>query len=192
MDPVTLALALANFAPSIIKLFTGSDKDAAVAQKVVDVARAVTGQPSGSEALAAIQQNPDLALKLEQEAHRHAEEIARMRQASELAELEADKAALQTVNATMQAEIANSASEAWYQKGWRPFNGFCVGAGAFVGVVFTCVLFYRAIVGRDATALNVLPQLAFSLASILSIPGAAVGIASWHRGVTQRLQAQGK
>ncbi len=61
MEPVTLALALAQHAPSIMRFFGVGDKPVAIAEKVVDMAKSVTGQPSGEAALEALQQNPQLA-----------------------------------------------------------------------------------------------------------------------------------
>lgn len=55
---IPIAMQLAQFAPGIIKLMTGSDKAEEVASKVIDVARAVTGTESGPAALAAIQADP--------------------------------------------------------------------------------------------------------------------------------------
>ena len=98
----------------------------------------------------------------------------------------ADVASLQAVNLTMQTELANSANETWYQKAWRPANGFCVAIGSFVGVVASCFLFGYAIIYKDSNAINAIPQLATSLSLILAVPGAAVGIAAWHRGKQQR------
>lgn len=64
MDPVTIGLALASqFAPSIIKYFTDSDTAADVAGQVIDVAKAVTGKGEPESALAALQADPDLAMK---------------------------------------------------------------------------------------------------------------------------------
>jgi roadblock/LC7 domain-containing protein len=120
----------------------------------------------------------------------HEEKILAMLIDAEKAERAADSMDLATVNATMVAEINNSANEAWYQKAWRPANGFCVAAGSFVGVVATCLLFYQAIIAKDVTALNAMPQLATALALILGVPGAAVGIASWHRGKEKRTAAE--
>jgi hypothetical protein len=57
-------------------------------------------------------------------------------------------------------------------------------------VVATCLLFYQAIIAKDVTALNAMPQLATALALILGVPGAAVGIASWHRGKEKRTAAE--
>lgn len=63
MDPITIAMGLAQFAPSIIKWITGSDKAADAATSVVQVAQQVTGVGSGPEALAALQANAELQQK---------------------------------------------------------------------------------------------------------------------------------
>lgn len=109
----------------------------------------------------------------------------------EAKELDDAVAQLQSVNATMQAEIANSKDEAWYQKAWRPFNGFVVGLGALFSVITCCALLYQGIFKGDAAAIQAVPGLAFAIATILSVPGAAVGITAWHRGMLQREQVQG-
>lgn len=66
MDPITVAMGLAQFAPWLIKLLTGSDKAAEVAGKVVTVAQAVTGAPTGPEALAKLQADPAKVLEFQQ------------------------------------------------------------------------------------------------------------------------------
>lgn len=66
MDPITIGMALAQFAPSLIKLFTGSDKAADVAGKVVDIAKTVTGVDSGEAALEAIKADPNKLLEFRQ------------------------------------------------------------------------------------------------------------------------------
>lgn len=55
---IPIAMQLAQFAPGIIKLLTGSDKAEEVAGKVVDVAKAVTGLGDGPAAVAAITGDP--------------------------------------------------------------------------------------------------------------------------------------
>lgn len=52
-------MALAQFAPSIIKLITGSDKAEAVAGSVIEIAKTVTGADTPNAALTAIQADPD-------------------------------------------------------------------------------------------------------------------------------------
>lgn len=66
MDPISLAMALAQFAPSLIKIFTGSDKAADVADKVIDIAKTVTGAPTGEAALNVIQADPGKVLEFRQ------------------------------------------------------------------------------------------------------------------------------
>ena len=63
MEPIALALALAEFAPSIIKWVTGNEKAAQAAEAVVDVAKKVTGAETGEGALEALKANPDLVLQ---------------------------------------------------------------------------------------------------------------------------------
>jgi len=63
---IPIAMALAQFAPGIIKLLTGSDKAEAVAGKVVDIARTVTGTDTPEAALAAIQADPNKILEFQQ------------------------------------------------------------------------------------------------------------------------------
>lgn len=61
-----IALALAQFAPSLIGLLTGSDKAANVAAKVVDIAQVVTGTAAPEAALTALQADPAKALEFQQ------------------------------------------------------------------------------------------------------------------------------
>lgn len=55
MDPITSALGLAQLAPSLMRFFGVGEKPVAVAEKVIDLAKTVTGQPTGEAALAALQ-----------------------------------------------------------------------------------------------------------------------------------------
>ena len=63
MDPISIALGLAQFAPMIAGWLGGS-KAQDVATKVVSVAESVTGQ-KGNDALAAIQADPNLAVQFQ-------------------------------------------------------------------------------------------------------------------------------
>ena len=126
----------------------------------------------------------------------HQETMLKLQLDNDAAMRAADSADLATVNATMQAEAANSANENWFQKGWRPFNGYVVGLASFVAVVFVCVLFYQAMSNPNGSSIASvcaqIPALAFAIAAILGVPGAAVGITAWHKGMLQRNQAQGQ
>ena len=106
----------------------------------------------------------------------------------ELAQAKIDADSQAVVNTTMVAEAANSANENWFQKCWRPFNGYIVGLGSLVAVTFSCYLFYLGIFTKDTIAISTVPQLAMSVATILAVPGAAVGITAWTRGKAQIAQ----
>jgi hypothetical protein len=62
MDPITIAMGLAQFAPGIIKWITGSDKAAEAAGTIVGIAETVTGK-QGADALDAIKVDPSLMLQ---------------------------------------------------------------------------------------------------------------------------------
>lgn len=62
---IPIAMQLAQFAPGIIKLLTGSDKAEEVAGKVVDVAKAVTGTNSGPAAVAAVTASSEKAMEFQ-------------------------------------------------------------------------------------------------------------------------------
>ena len=68
MEPISLALALAQFAPSLIKFFTGSDKAADVADKVIGIAKTVTGTSDGAAALDVLKADPNKVLEFQQAA----------------------------------------------------------------------------------------------------------------------------
>lgn len=62
---VPIAMQLAQFAPSIIKLLSGSDKAQEVAGKVVDLAKVITGTDDGPAAVAVIQTDPQKMLEFQ-------------------------------------------------------------------------------------------------------------------------------
>lgn len=62
---IPIAMQLAQFAPGIIKLLTGSDKAEEVAGKVIDVAKAVTGTNTGAAAVAAVTVSSEKAMEFQ-------------------------------------------------------------------------------------------------------------------------------
>lgn len=122
---------------------------------------------------------------------RHQETILKITTDAEIEQRRADSADIASVNTTMQHEADAAASEPWYQKFWRPFNGFVVGLASFIAVCGVFWLLYLGIVMHDANAINAIPGVALAVASILAVPGAAVGITAWHRGVAQVEQVKG-
>lgn len=151
---------------------------------------AALGAKTPEEVLERITSSEEMKLLAQQFQGQHEEKLLALLLDAEKADRAADTAELSAVNETMREELRNSANETWYQKGWRPANGFCVAFGSFISVIFTCYLFYLAIIMKDLTALNAVPQLATAIALILAVPGAAVGITAWHRGQKQRSVAE--
>ena len=103
MDPITIAMGLAQFAPSIIKFFTGSDKDASRAQKVIDIAQAVTGAKTPEEALETIKANGELQLKFRQQI--------------------VDQENL-IIQGQVELNKIEAASSSFFRAGWRPAVGW--------------------------------------------------------------------
>lgn len=62
MDPITIAMSLAQFAPQVVKWLSGSDKAAEAAASVVQIAQSVTGMDTPNGALNAIAGDPQKAL----------------------------------------------------------------------------------------------------------------------------------
>jgi hypothetical protein len=61
MEPISIALALAQFAPSIMRFLGVGNSSVEAAQKVVDIAQGVAGAKTPEEALQAIRANAELA-----------------------------------------------------------------------------------------------------------------------------------
>lgn len=173
MDPITIAMALSQFAPSLIKWITGSDKAGEAAQKAIDIAKAVTGTNTSDEAIAAMKADPNLILKYRQ---------AVLDQEVEFQKLAVENAA--DVNKTMQAEAA---SEHWPTYSWRPFIGFAVGFNVIVSSVLVLVVFIPVMFGNSgaASAISALPLVLGALAGINGTVLPILGIASWYRGKMQ-------
>ena len=57
MDPITIALGLAQLAPTLMRFFGVGEKNTSVIEKVINTAVEVTGAPSGEEALTILRNN---------------------------------------------------------------------------------------------------------------------------------------
>jgi len=111
MDPISIALGLAQFVPGLTRLLMG-DKAANVAEKVVSAATTIAGTDNPQQAIEYLQANQELQLKLQQELNHIV-----------IAELEAETKQLQTINTTMRVEAT---STDWFVRRWRPFFGYIV------------------------------------------------------------------
>lgn len=165
-------MGLAQFVPQLTRWITGSDKAEQVAQKAIDIAQAVTGQPSGDAALKALQADPNLVL-----AYRKAvldQEVAFQEMAVQNAK---------DINTTMQGEAA---SEHWPTYSWRPAIGFAVALNISISVIVVAiayigVMFFNA----KSDVLAYLPAMLGAMAALIGVASPILGIASWFRGKMQ-------
>lgn len=166
-----IALALMQFAPMLAGLLGGKNAEA-VAGKVVDIAKVVTGAKSGDDALAALKANPELAVKFN-EAVLNAE--------VELNRLAAKNA--EDVNATMRAEAA---SEHWPSYSWRPMIGFAVAIDLVGGALVVLIAYAGVMFGNvKPEVLGHIPAMLGALAALVGVASPILGIASWFRGKMQ-------
>jgi hypothetical protein len=171
MIPVALAIA-AQFAPSLIKHLTGSDKASDVAQQVIDLAQGATHRDTPSEALEELRVNPEAVLAF--------------RRAALDYELSLERLAVENagqVNQTMQTEAA---SEHWPTYSWRPAIGFAVAinvvaTSGVVAVAYGGVILFRS----DASALAHIPAMIGAMAALIGVVSPILGIAAWFRGKMQ-------
>lgn len=143
MDPISIAMGLAQFAPGIIKWITGSDKAEAAAGKVVEIAQAVTGKV-GPDALDALKADPALVLQF--------------RQAVMANEADLDKAFL------VDRQDARARDVAYVQSGRYNWRGDVLAVLAVGGLV-TCVYFVARDAGLPERAVNAIMFVAGVLAS---------------------------
>jgi len=93
---------------------------------------------------------------------------------------------LESVNQTMRKEAEQG--HPW-AGAWRPFWGF-VSAGAFgVAILGLFILAAIGVAKGNEALLKHIPDFTAQLAILFGIPGAILGVASWHRGQMQRIQA---
>ena len=172
MDPITIAMGLAQFAPSLVKWITGSDKAGDAAQKAIDIARVVTGQPTGDTALQALQTDPNLVLKYRQAVLDQEVEFQRLAVANAT-----------DINTTMRAEAG---SEHWPSYSWRPAIGFAVAIDLVASVLVVLVAYIGVMFcGVKPDVLAYLPALLGAMAALVGVASPILGIASWFRGKMQ-------
>lgn len=174
--------ALLPFIPQVAKWIGGSNAEN-VASKVVGIAQTVTGVSDPNSVIPALQQNPDLVLKLQQAVLDNQVEIEKIHAEEEQAELAADTADTAAVNTTMQVEAK---ADHWPTYSWRPAVGFAFAIlalmagltvmGAYIGVMFFHV---------EAAVLSNIPGMLGAVAVVMGTMAPVIGIASYFRGKMQ-------
>lgn len=123
------------------------------------------GVPASPEAVSqAVINNPDCAVCLRQIEAEQSVRLQELASDQARAELAAETARLQAINATMQAEAR---SEHWPQWGWRPFIGFITGI-----MVLGCYF----ILPLAKIPVPAVPETVWMMLCTI------LGVASWWRG----------
>jgi hypothetical protein len=171
MDLITIAMGLAQFVPQLTKWISGSDKAEEVAQKAVDIAKAVTGRSTGDDALTDLRANPDLVLAFRKAVLDQSVEFERLAVAN-----------AKDVNETMRAEAA---AEHWPSYSWRPSIGFAVAADITLCGLTVFAAYVVAMITGKAEHLQYIPGMLAAMAGIIGVAMPVLGIASWFRGKMQ-------
>lgn len=167
MEPISIALALAQFVPGLTRMLMG-DKAADVADKVVQVANTVTGRDNPSEALQQIKQDPALQLQLQKEVNQLI-----------IAEMESDLKRLESINATMRVEAQ---SNDVVVRRWRPYFGYAVAISWFIQMMaLSYIIIFRP--EQSATVISALSELSVMWSVALSVLGVYVNKRSEDKAV---------
>ncbi|MEJ1436564.1 MAG: 3TM-type holin [Candidatus Sedimenticola sp. (ex Thyasira tokunagai)] len=159
--------------PSLVGMF---DDDAGeVAEKAAGVVASVLGTTDPAEARRRLEANPEIALQLKEALYNFQIQIEREKTKR-----------LQSVNQTMQAETQ---AKHWWSSAWRPFWGACSAVVFFLAVIGILILAGKAVTTGNQAAINMIPTLVTNLTLLFGVPGAILGVASWHRGKEKRIQA---
>jgi len=180
MDPISIALGLAEFVPSLIGWFTGDDKDADKAEKVLAIAKTFAGTNEG-EFSAILRSDPEAAIAFQKSVMNLQIELARE-----------DTKQMQTVNNSMQAE---GKSEHWMQWSWRPFNGYAFGISLFLLYVLPALINMGFAIFHVVDGIDNVPRVIV----ITGVPefvlvawGAVLGVTAWRRGQEKLAKVAGK
>jgi Protein of unknown function (DUF3154). len=160
---------LLSLAPTIVDCFTGDDsKDDSLVNKVLDVAQELTGTRDPKSAEDILKQDPQLLVTFET----RCKEI-------ELEFFREETKRLEAVNRTMQTEAEST--DPWTRR-WRPFWGF---ASALSWSLLVCAIAYDIAFGDG----KVMKEVSNIPDTVFLIPLTILGVASWHRGKKQRIEA---
>ena len=158
---IPLAAALAPVIPEVIDWIAGDDAGKK-AEKIIDVAKSVTGLTDPEQAVKAINQDSSLAFKFQE-----AMESLRLEFARE------DTKRLETVNATMRTE---SQSGDPVQRWWRPFWGYATGAAFFIQLAGMIGIGAWAVIRHPESAAQIIAALATLASALMTTWGIALAV----------------
>ena len=140
--------------------------------------------------LAKIQMDPEWQVKLARIEKENRIELQKLMLTYEvhMAAIEAKKEikTIEAVNRTMGTEA--SQGHPW-SGAWRPFWGFASAISFGLCVLGLIFLAGYSIYKGKSDLLATIPTMAMSVTALFGVPGAILGVASWHRGKMQRLAA---
>ncbi len=133
---ITAAVGLASeFAPKIVGWLAG-DKAEETAEKVVETAKAITGTSTPEDALQALKNDPELALKYTEAMNEFHLGLEREYTAR-----------FQEIHKTIRAELSSTDP---FNRRWRAFYGYCVaGAWLFTFSTFLGIMIYAVGTGKN-------------------------------------------
>lgn len=144
MDPIMAGIALAKLVPGLVGLFKGDD--APIAEKIINIAKTVTGLDKPEDMLAALTKDPTLLVQFQA-------------QASQLAieELRAETENLKTINETMRIEYASGDK---FKSWWRPAFGWSATITWSIQTVAIVVAICYAVFARPDKAGDIINAVA--------------------------------
>jgi hypothetical protein len=189
MDWASVVSAVSSAAPMLGSLLgpVGATVGALAGTGIKLVASALGVTPTEDAITTAVATDPQASLKLAQYQMDNKLELQKLQVAVEMANIAAETSQIQAVNATMQVEAK---AEKWWTSGWRPYWGFISGTAFLVVCTLVCMMAWQCVVYKDASALANIPLVIGAFATLFSIPGAILGIASWKRGDMQIEQSK--
>lgn len=101
-------------------------------------------------------------------------------------EVEETTKIIESVNATMRVEAT---SQHWWVSAWRPFWGAASAVAFVICILCDAALAFYALKTGQQELLNIIPSLVTAQATLFAVPGAILGVASWHRGKEKRIIA---
>jgi len=185
---IAIALTLAQMAGALaptIAGWLGGPKAADVATKVVDVAKAVTGQPTADASLAAIQADPNLALQFQKALLDQQTQLAQIAAQREQAQMNYEQA----IYAAEAGDRANARDLAAKQPNdfMRPVLGLGI-VSATIAVSILIIMGYADSVIKDTTAaLTVGTVLGYLFSESKSVLGFYFGMTKDGSAQTQAI-----
>jgi hypothetical protein len=171
---IAAALKLAPMIPGLTGLLFG-DRAAAAADKVVGVAKALTGQDDPDDAIKAVKADPVLMIQMQKAVMDF-----------QLAVYAQDTERLKAVNETMRAELASGDT---YTRRWRPSFGYAAAlTWTLQGFVFCGLLVYVALWHHEqlSDVINAVTAMIRALADHWMYAMTVLGVAVWKRSEDKR------